>query len=284
MKLSIVLMSLIGIAGSISCYASNHETNDNIVIDDEIHTYTIIEKNGKIACVKSEKETTYSALRTDGYADAIATYNDNITIDKASAPGVKPYYRSWQSSDVFYDGSRICYMHVPVKKGKKAKVTFHQTFKAPEHFCNINLASPYYTEHKTTVIKVPAPLAASIKVELFRLPDNITLTSENMPDGSMVYTAEAKNLENFKREKGASSASVSAPQLVVTGMFKDVGELYSHFRKFTEGTDAGSPEIDRLAAEIAAKASGAKAIADSTAAWVRQNIRYLAWACSCQLR
>lgn len=277
MKRYPILTLLIAFAGYVSGYPVAPATSDNVVIDDEIHTYTIIEKNGEIVSVKSEKETTYTALRTDGFADAIAFYNDNISIDKASAPGAKPYYRSWESSDVFYDGSRICYMQVPVKKDKKVKVSFIQTYKAPEHFCDINLASPYYVNHKRTIVKVPSTLSKTIKVDAFNLPDNISLTSETMPDGSVVYTAESNNLEGFKREKRAPASSVSAPQLVVTGMFRNVGDLYRHFRKFTDGTDAGSPEIDRLAAEISAKASDdPKTIADSIATWVRRNIRYLA--------
>ncbi|MDE6560345.1 MAG: transglutaminase domain-containing protein [Muribaculaceae bacterium] len=276
MKRYNVLPLLIAFAGYLSGYAATPENSDNIVIDDETRTYTIIEKNGEMVSVKYSKETTYTALRTDGYADAVTFYNDNITIDKASAPGAKPYYRSWQSSDVFYDGSRICYLHVPVKKDKKAKVSFQQTYKAPEHFCNINLASPYQINKGTTIIKVPAPLASRIKVEPFCLPDNIVLSRTAMPDGSIEYTATTNDLPAFKPEKGATSASVSAPQLVVTGMFKDVNDLYHHFCKYTEGSDAGSPEIDRLAAEIASKASTPQAIADSTASWVRRNIRYLA--------
>ncbi|MDE6380684.1 MAG: transglutaminase-like domain-containing protein, partial [Muribaculaceae bacterium] len=108
------------------------------------------------------------------------------------------------------------------------------------------------------------------------LPPNIVLSHAAQSDGSVIYTAEITDLPAWNPEKGAPSASVSAPQLIVTGMFPDVTALYSHFRKFTDGSDAGSPEIDRLAAEIAAKASEPKAIADSTAAWVRRNIRYLA--------
>ncbi|MDE6022514.1 MAG: transglutaminase domain-containing protein [Muribaculaceae bacterium] len=276
MKRYPVLTLLIAFAGFLSGHAVTPATSDNVIIDDEIHTYTIIEKNGEIVSVKSEKETTYTAQRTDGFADAVAIYNDNISIDKAAAPGAKPYYRSRESSDAFYDGSRICYMHVPVKKDKKVKVVFQQTYKAPEHFCNINLASPYYVNHSRTIVKVPSSLASTIKVDPFNLPDNISLTSGTMPDGSVVYTAEANNLGGFKREKRAPSASVSAPQIVVTGMFRNVGELYRHFRKFVDGTDAGSPEIERLATELAANASDPKAIADSVATWVRRNIRYLA--------
>lgn len=267
---------LILFAGWLSGFAATPDNPDNVVIDDETRTYTISEKNGEIASVKSTKETTYTALRTDGYADAVAFYNENISIDKASAPGAKPYYRSWQSSDVFYDGSRICYLHVPVKKDKKVKVSFQQTYKAPEHFCNINLASPYPLAKGRTIIKVPAPLKERIHVEPYCLPENIKLSKSTLPDGSVEYTAEATDLPAYNYEKGAPSSAVTAPQLIVTGMFRDVNELYRHFCKFTEGSDTGSQEIDQLAAEIASKASTPQAIADSTASWVRRNIRYLA--------
>ncbi len=274
--LRVIFSVLAVMAGWLHCFAAPSDTEDNVVIEEEIRTYTIAEKNGVMASVKSTRETTYTSLRKDDYADAVAFYNDNISIDKATAPGAKPYYRSWQGSDVFYDGSRICYMHVPVKKDKKVKVTFQQTYKAPEHFCNINLASAYPIARGKTIIKVPAKLAKQIKVEPYSLPDNIVLTSEQQPDGSIDYTATSTDLAAFKYEKGAPSSSMIAPQLIVTGLFSDVQQLYNHFCKYTEGSDIGSPEIDRLASEIKAKATTPQGIADSIASWVRRNIRYLA--------
>ncbi len=274
--LRVAFAILAAMAGWPHCFAAASDTDDNVVIDEEIRTYIILEKNGEMASVKSTKETTYTSLRKDDYADAVAFYNENISIDKASAPGAKPYYRSWQSSDVFYDGSRICYMQVPVKKDKKVKVTFQQTYKAPEHFCHINLASAYPIARGKTIIKVPAKLAEQIKVEPYRLPNNIVLTSQQQPDGSIEYTATATDLAAFKYEKGAPSSSMIAPQLIVTGLFSDVQQLYNHICKYTEGSDIGSPEIDRLASEIRAKATTPQGIADSIASWVRRNIRYLA--------
>ncbi|MDE6380574.1 MAG: hypothetical protein K2L11_08890, partial [Muribaculaceae bacterium] len=194
MKRTSILTLLIAFTGLLTCFAAPPTADDNIIIDDRTQTFTVTEKNGEIASVKSETETIYKALNTDGFADAVAFYNDNISIDKASAPGVKPYYRSWQSSDVFYDGSRICYMRVPVKKDKKAKVSFQQTYKAPEHFCDINLASPYRIAHGRTIVKVPAPLASRIKVEGFKLPPNIVLSHAAQSDGSVIYTAEITDL------------------------------------------------------------------------------------------
>ncbi len=276
MRLTSILTLALSLAILMPSIALSAESPDNIVIDDMTQTFTIIEKNGEISSVKSEKDITYTALLNDGFADAVASYNDNITIDKASAPGAKPYYRSWQSADVFYDGSRICYLRIPVKKGKKVTASIKQTFKAPEHFCDIYLTTPYRSLHSRTIIIVPPSLATRVKVDGFLLPDNIVLSKDVQSDGSVVYTAEATDMAAWKPEKGAPSASVSAPQLVVTGIFPDVQALYRHFRKFTEGTDAGSPEIDRLAAELSAKASGPQAVADTIASWVRRNIRYLA--------
>lgn len=110
----------------------------------------------------------------------------------------------------------------------------------------------------------------------YHLPENIVLTSQEQPDGAVEYTATITDLPAFKYEKGAPSSSMIAPQLIVTGMFKNVQELYEHFCKFTDGSGIGSPEIDRLACEIASKASSPQTIVDSIASWVRQNIRYLA--------
>ncbi len=129
------------VAGWLCSLGAPTYVDDNVIIDEELHTYIISEKNGEMESVKSVKETTYTSLRKDDFADAVAFYNDNISIDKATAPGAKPYYRSWQSSDVFYDGSRICYMQVIIKNDIKSKVTFQQTYRAPEHFCYVNLAS-----------------------------------------------------------------------------------------------------------------------------------------------
>lgn len=253
--------------------------NDNVVIADELRVYTIVEKKGEIASVKSETDVWYQATVRDDRADAIAFYNDDIiTIDKASAPGAKPYYRSWESSDAFYDGSKVCYMSVPLKKGKKTKATFVQTFKAPEHFCNVILPSYAYPKrHSTTIVKVPPRLAQTIKVETYRADGgNITLTSQTNPDGSVEYRAEATDLPAWRHEAQAPRASVAAPQLIITGQFADARALYRHMKSFCREEDEADEEIAKVAATLRAGAADDAALADSTAQWVRQNIRYLA--------
>lgn len=272
-----LLLRLIPVALLPAAFQSVYAKDDNVVIEDELRVFTIKEKDGKIASVMSECKSFYVATEKDGYADAIISYNDNITIDKATAPGAKPYYRSWSSPDVFYDGARICYLHVPLKKGKKTQVSFDQTFRLPEHFCDVTIPSnAYMKRHATTVVKVPAQLAERIKVTPFKFTDNIRMTSEKAGDGSVTYTVEATDLQPWSYEPSSPSASLSAPQIFITGHFSDTAELYRYLRSYCDNNEPDSPELDAIAAQIKATADTPQALADSTAAWVRHNIRYLA--------
>lgn len=269
------ILMFIAASGFIQLNAEETVVTDNVVIDTEFKEYEIKDNHGEISCVKVIDETTYSALRSDSYADALTMYNDHISVDKASAPGAKAYYRSWESSDVFYDGSRICYMRVPLKKGKKAKATFNLTYKDPEHFCRILLVSPYYTFNSKTVVRVPASLAARIHVTPRNLADDITFRSETLSDGSVTYTAETSNRQRYPVDPGAPSLAVSAPQLIVTGAFRDLGSLYRYIKKFA-GNEEYDASLTKLASDIAARCKDRKAVIDSITDWVRPNIRYLA--------
>lgn len=250
---------------------------DNVVISDEIRVFTIFEKNGEPTSVKSETDTYYTAQNDDETITAFAVYDDNVTIDKATAPGAKPNYRSLESPDVFYDGSRVCHMRVPLAKGKKTKVTFHQTYKLPELFCEEIIPSPSYKVcHSKIIIKVPAALSKRIKVTPYDFSDNITLNAETQANGAVTYTVESTDLNRWKRERFAPSATVSAPRIVITGQFADATALYRHLKRYVDEPDYDDPEIAKTAAQLRMKASTDIALIDSTALWVQNNIRYLA--------
>lgn len=256
--------------------AADASSADNVVICEELHVCTLQVKDGVLCAVKSVEETTYTALHSDGFADALTMYNDNVTIDKASAPGAKPYYRSLEATDAFYSGSRVCYMRVPVEKGKKVKAVFHQTYKAPEHFCDVFLMSPYRKIHSRTVIKVPPSLAGDIRVRPFGFIEGMSLSSDTLADGSVIHTVEAQDLPAWRYEEDAPSSGLSMPRLIVTGQFSDVKALYRHFRKYVDDGKDDDAGIRDLAAELSAKAADRFALIDSIAYWVRRNIRYLA--------
>lgn len=250
--------------------------DNNVVIQTKNDVYTILENKGVMTGVKSSEQTTFLAQRADDIADVVAMYDENTSIDKASAPGATPYYRTAEDDQIFYDGSRICILRVPLKQGKKTKAVFERTFKAPEQFCGISFSSPYHTVSSTTVVKVPAKLAGRIYVRPYRFRRGMTLQADTLPDGAIDYTVTCTDLPPLEREPGAPAARVSEPQLFVGGYFADSGELYSHLSSFVSEPEDYGEAIASLAAALRAKAGDDISLIDSTAAWVRQNIRYLA--------
>lgn len=272
------LLSAIGcfISVLILYAGSNDYTTDNVVIADQASVFTIHEKNGVMTDVTEERTTTYTANRVDDTAIEVVMYNSDIAIDKASAPGTKPYYGSWEDEDAFYSGARICGMAIPVKAGKSVKSSYKRTFRKPEQFCNFIIPSSYFKLKSDYIIKVPAALAEKIKVEGFNLAEGMKLSDKKESDGSVTYILTCVGVAPWKHEYRSPSASVAAPQLVITGCFEGVGDLYKYFRGFIDDNDGGDENVRKMASDLRAKADTPLALIDSTAQWVRRNIRYLA--------
>lgn len=250
--------------------------DDNVIVTQETATYHLREKNGRLSGVKAVNTKTFLARRADDTALAVTFFNNDISVDKASAPGAKPQYRAWESDDLFYDGSRVCYLKVPLKKGKEARAVMERTYKAPEQFCEIMLTSPYYTESARYEINVPAKLAGNINITPLRLPDGIELQREISGNGDVTYTVNLISRNGSGNEPLAPSPSISSPKLMITGFFSDVADLYS----FMHGTilpDDG--DTGPLAAQAVTLVEGLDNDFDRAATianWVRLNIRYLA--------
>ena len=64
---------------------------DNVRVNEEINTYRVIAREGKPWQIKSETKQVFEAIRSDYNVMATTYYNDNISIDKASAPGHNRY-------------------------------------------------------------------------------------------------------------------------------------------------------------------------------------------------
>ena len=251
-------------------------SDDNVVIESETNVYTITEKKGVMTGVKSSETTTFLAQRADDYADVFAVYDESTSIDKASAPGATPYYRTSEDDLIFYDGTRICYMRVPLKQGKKTKAVFERTFKSPEQFCSLSFWSPYHIVSSTTVVKVPSALADRIYIRPYRFREGMTLRADTLPNGAIDYTVTCTGLPPLEKEPGAPRPAVSEPQIFIGGYFADPAEVYAHLSSFVNTDEEYSADLTAPAATLRSSADGDIALIDSTAAWVRRNIRYLA--------
>lgn len=202
-------------------------------------------------------------------------YSGHVKIDKVSAPGATPYYRSAEPDEVFYDGSRVCYLPVRLKKGKTAKVVFERTFIEPEQFTDIMLLTQCYTRHLIVEVKVPRELAGKITVEGFKLPEGMNLESSQTSDGGIIYKVEATDVDKYTSEKGAPAPNLTTPRLLIRGLFPDLPSLYSFLKGYI-GDEEADADISALASRLAAGAPDDRARIDSVARWVQSNIRYLA--------
>lgn len=256
-------------------YVFGREADDNVVITNSDKTYALSAKDGKLASVKVVEQTTYLAQRADDMIAAVAFYNEDISIDKASAPGAEPIYRSWEDKDLFYTGSRVCALPVSLKKDKPTKVVFEQTYRSPEQFCKILLIEPYFTRQAKVTVNVPAELAGKITLSLLNTTEGVSLKSETKGNGDIVYTLTEADRQAWHSQKQAPSADAIAPQIVVNGFFDDVNELYKFLIDKIPVEDP-SAEVEALAHQLTDTIADERGKAQAIAAWVQNNIRYVA--------
>ena len=269
------ILSLILLFTLAGAYAHGATLPDNVRVTDEVTNYRLTARDGKPWQVKVEKTQTFEALRSDDDAIAMTFYDDNTSIDKASAPGSKPIYRQWIDDDIFYDDQRICALPLELKKGKPVKAEFKSTIKVPEQFSKIPLGCSEFTVKSATNVTIPAELAATITIEPRNLSGNMHFSKAVSPKGDVTYTVDARDIEPLRSEK-YGTLLVAMPCLLVKGMFGSVGDLYSHLRSFLPDYTAVSPEVSELARKVTQGAPDTIAKIDSIAAWVRRNIRYVA--------
>lgn len=256
--------------------AAGRDKDENVRVANRSDVYEIKARNGSPVSVKNTIVLDYIAERADGTALVVTGYNDHISIDKASAPGAKPQYRSWIPEDLFYTDSRICYFELPLKKGKSARAEFRRTFKEPHQFTSIGLGDIYFTEKLSVEVRVPAELADRIRVSPRNLTDNFVFERKETPDKGVVYTVRGVDISPFDKEEFAVAADISSPRLIIEGLFADVQDFYSFIKGYLPDYNDISPEISALSRRLTANAPDDLAKIDSVAAWVRSSIRYIA--------
>lgn len=184
-------------------------------------------------------------------------------------------YRSWETSDLFFTGSRICAMSVPLKKGKPTRVVFERTYTRPEQFTDIILAPDVEISGKVTyTINVPAELARTITLTPKNLPDGVEMLCQTGKFGEKTYTVTLPEGPAFKAEPLCGSPMACVPRIEVTGYFKDTADLYRYLKAHV-ADDKPDGAVSRLANQICEGMTTDTQRIDTIAAWVRNNIRYV---------
>ncbi|MDE6109784.1 MAG: transglutaminase-like domain-containing protein, partial [Muribaculaceae bacterium] len=113
-------------------------------------------------------------------------------------------------------------------------------------------------------------------VEPRDLPQQMLLQKVVDKNGDVCYTLTASNIPSRKAEEGAPSVAEDAPQLFITGHFNDLKVLYNYFRSFEADETNNDDAVAETATRLTASCISEEEKVDSIAAWVRNNIRYVA--------
>lgn len=250
--------------------------DDNVVIEEKTMDIRLRASKGRLASVKTIETSRYLARGADANIAAITFYGNGVKIDKASAPGATPIYRSWQEDDIFYNGARVCVIPLSLRKGKPVKVQFEHTYTSPEQFTEILLATPMYPTIKATYrIEIPADLSSTITLTPHNFPQGTELKCEDMPNGDKIYTVDLSDEKTFKREKLSTAAFQYVPRIEISGYFDDTDELYA-FLHSKVSDEEPSEAVAAFARQLCSGLNNDISRIDTIASWVRNNIRYIA--------
>ncbi len=251
----------------------------NIVITNLEATY-IIEADGKGEAirVRTEEKRTYTATRVDATSIWPTFYDENVTVDRAKAPGASPIYRAWEDDDLFHTGSRVCVLPLKIRAGKKLEAEVKQTYKDPMQFSKIIIAPNVPLQKGCWHIEIPQPLANKMTVIPMRMPATALLDSVITDKGKKIYTLTVSDIQAFEGEKYMPSSLAVAPVLVISGMKGDWHGLYHYLHSMVHADIDMAPEATALARKLTADipADDVKAKVDVITRWVRNNIRYVA--------
>lgn len=263
---------------AVTCAAA--VTDNNIRISRlEIDCTFRTDKSGKPTRVDQQSRYTFTntdeapspAVCATGYRDADAP----ITKAKSTAKDTKTTYAPSMSPNVFYSDSKICLMKFTVDPDKPVNVVIDQRFTIPQRFTMISLAEPYDIDEAVVTLTCPAEMKERLQIMPQMLPADATMTEST--DGktySRTYTL--RNLPAVTEQPMAPEARAFAPKLLINASFDNLGELYGYIHSFTTHPDPDPGAIDRLSAEITARASTPEEKIAAINDWVHGNIRYLA--------
>jgi transglutaminase-like putative cysteine protease len=272
MKLKIYALLTLSFIPSI--HALSQASDDNIIITDCSDTYTFIKDADGKTKVKNIQECNYLAYRIGDDIQPYVIYGDGIVLDKASAKGT-PQYKNVETSDVFYDGSKMCYFNISLMhKGKTAKVNFERTFTDARMFARYFFNEDYFTKHKQTTIIIPKSMS-NYHLKTLNLTPNIIFNATVNDKGDSVFTFNITDMPAFKKENQMPATTLIYPQLLVIGAFADYHDLYKWSAELAD-VDCTIPNIGNILSEINKGCNNDFDKARRTYTWLQSNIRYVA--------
>lgn len=273
MKKCIVLLFCVAL---LSTAGAAPKSLPNVVIEEMTENVRFVpDKAGTgLKCVEQTTEYVFRANRAADKALAMAYYNDDISVDKATGGTVS--YDSF-IGDEFFSDSKACFVSVPLKKaGAKGKASMRVTHKKPEFFSRLLIFEIYDIEHYVVKFEMPESLAGRYRLIEKNFPEGKFTKEESRNGGKLTVTYTLSDIKKEKRFNDAPSLSVTAPQIQVLGHFPDVNALYRYLHSYIPSSDPAGHSVADKAAEVTAGCSDDAGKISAVNDFVHDNIRYVA--------
>lgn len=260
-----------------SCGAMSASDNNIFIAEREV-TCRLTARDGKVTRAKITDAYQLEARRVAETGMVVKFYDRNSMVDKAESSAGKAVYRAWEDGDLFYTGTRVCILPVEVKPGKRGTAKFTVTYQKPELIDDILLCSSRYDiGRERVVVNIPAEVAQRVSVNIFNGTGRERMSRDTDADGNVTVTVSADSICAFERQPKMPEPMACMPVVRVSAAFADLGELYGYVHSLLEDADRRYPPVTSLAQSIAAEAGPrTQDRIDAVAAWVRNNIRYVA--------
>lgn len=248
--------------------------DDNIVIDKMTVDVKVDVKDGRPERIKEVTTYLIRAQRNNEGAILYHYYdNDATVINKVSGGSAK--YMAAESGSLFYTGSRICAVPLELKPGKATKVSFECTYLKPEHFTGIIVGSLYDILKANINIHIPNDLLVDARIAEHNMPAGV-IGSSTDSDKERLYSLSVENIPAFKDAPAATSATNWWPYVSADLTFGSVDSLYAYLSSVARPESLVAPSVAEMARSITKGLSDDISKINAIAAWVRQNIRYVA--------
>lgn len=248
----------------------------NLQITNAKETLQVKIENG-IPVVYAHSEMEYTATRHAVSFTASRMVNEFITLQKASSGQSKKIkYYSSIGEKTFYEDTRQAYFDLKLTdKGKSVKVKFDRKFCHLRHLPRIYIQDICPVLNKDIIITSP-PTLSGFSIIASHLPSHFTLDKRLTEDGDSLWHFHFNYLAPATQEYHQPDYSTTAPNLTITGGFKNWQEMYQWLLSLTR--DKGNVEkVQQKAKELTHHCSTAGEKLAVIYEWIQQNIRYIAF-------
>lgn len=170
-KNHILFSAIFFITGFITSFAQGND--DKIIITNKVVNYSYVKTKEEKIQLMVESATDFKCIKPDvaKIYEFYDNYSDIKSVKIKGLKGVAPKYGMYNKENIFFSGSKVCYIELPfTKKETSAQVLITNVYRDIRYLNKLILSEPYYIETLTIKINIPDFISVDILEQNF--PDS----------------------------------------------------------------------------------------------------------------